>query len=95
MKKLEALNSIVEAIKRLHGRVSQIEKRINLVQDKSADFETSSEYLSNKVDEFDKKKCSEISSVVSAQIKKQQQLEKSIDKLEKRLNVTTETEKVK
>lgn len=94
MKKLESLDSIVEAIKRLDGRVSQMESRINLAKIKSADFEKSVDFVCNKVDEFDKK-CSDVSQVVAAQVKKQQQLEKSIDKLEKRFNVTTDTEKVK
>lgn len=31
-----------------------MEKRVNLVEDKSADFEKSVEYVSNKVDELDK-----------------------------------------
>lgn len=94
MKKLESLDSIVEAIKRLDGRVSQMESRVNLAEVKSADFEKSVDFVSNKVDEFDKK-CSEVSTVVAAQVKKQQQLEKSIDKLEKRFNVTTDTDEVK
>lgn len=53
------------------------------------------DFLPNNVDEFDKK-CSKIFKVVSTQSKKkQQQLEKFIDKLEKRFNVTTENEEVK
>lgn len=31
-----------------------MDKRVNLVEDNSADFETSVKYVSNKVDEIDK-----------------------------------------
>ena len=87
MKKLDVLDNIVEVISRLDGRVLQIERRIEIIEKKSIDFEKTVVFVSNKVDEFDKK-CSDMSIEVSNQLKtfkmgQQKALDKVKEDLEK------------
>lgn len=98
MKKLDVLDNIVEVISRLDGRALQIERRIEIIEKKSIDFEKTVVFVSNKVDEFDKK-CSDMSIEVSNQLKtfkmgQQKALDKVKEDLEKH-RVNNDSEQLK
>lgn len=55
MEKLQLLDGIAESINKLDGRVSSMERRVDLIESKNTEFEKTIDFVSNKVDEFDTK----------------------------------------
>lgn len=54
MKKLQLLDGIAESINKLYGRVTTMERRVDLFESKNTEFEKTIDFVANKVDEFEK-----------------------------------------
>lgn len=82
MKKLQLLDGIAESINKLDGRVTTMERRVDLFESKNTEFEKTIDFVANKVDEFEKqckrateqiKKCNNASEQMKKQAQKYQQ----------------------
>lgn len=81
MKKLQLLDGIAESINKPDGRVTTLERRVDLFESKNTEFEKTIDFVANKVDEVEKQ-CKR----ATEQIKKMQQCLRANEKTNQKVS---------